>query len=142
MLSNRMMHDPWLETIRLLEANSIARPKDQNSVPNLRLQAAARRRTSAPTHGFRRPVTISVSERPTNSTAILEWRDPTSCCYGEQIWRSCVARRSGECALSGQPIHSGDEIYKPNRCKVAPANADAMILASALDSVIPTSKER
>ncbi|WP_420488523.1 DUF3331 domain-containing protein [Paraburkholderia phytofirmans] len=104
------MHDPWLETIRLLQANSIASPEDQNSVSNLPPSATARGRTSAAAHGPRCPVTISISERPTNDTAILEWRAPTSCCCGGQIWRSCVARRSGECALSGKPILSGDEI--------------------------------
>lgn len=138
MLSSRTMHDPWLETVRLLEANSMPGPEDQHGVPNLPPPVSARGRTSVTTHGLRHPVRISVSERPTNDTAILEWRDPTSCCYGGQIWRSCRARRSGECALSGKPIRRGDEIYKPYSRKFAPANADAMILASTLDSVIPT----
>jgi hypothetical protein len=39
------------------------------------------------------------------SVAIIAWMDPTTCCYGEQLWRRCVARKSGICALSGQTHH-------------------------------------
>jgi len=80
---------------------------------------------------------VSLIERTTSSTATFAWRDPTSCSYGEQIWRAARAKVSGICAISGARIKRGDLIFHPQRSKLAPANAGAMILASALNDVEP-----
>jgi hypothetical protein len=86
-------------------------------------------RSATPTGGGH--ANITVVERPTRTSATIEWRDSTNCYYGAQLWRLVRARRSGVCALSGEPISRGDEIFKP--CgRTDAANADAMIRTSAM----------
>ena len=77
-------------------------------------------------------ISVRVIDRPSESTATIVWRDPTTCCYGDQLWRASVARESGTCAVSGRPINQGDEIYRPRRSRHMPANAVAMILLSVV----------
>jgi hypothetical protein len=81
---------------------------------------------------------VTVVERLSSTTVLVSWRDPTSCHYAEQTWRSGVARRQGLCALSGYPIQRGDSIYRPRSSGAEPpVNADAMILDVAIrDTVI------
>jgi len=74
-----------------------------------------------------------VLERRSRTIATVAWSDPTACRYGEQIWRRCVARKSGICALSGQVIARGDAVYRPRITRHAPQNIDAMILASVME---------
>ncbi|MFM0055298.1 DUF3331 domain-containing protein [Paraburkholderia phytofirmans] len=62
----------------------------------------------------------------------IVWHDPTACSYDDQRWRRAKSSRAGVCALTGMVIHKGQEIFKPGRTKPPPANADAMILVSAL----------
>ncbi|WP_408516730.1 DUF3331 domain-containing protein [Paraburkholderia madseniana] len=57
---------------------------------------------------------IKVLECHGASVAIIAWMDPTTCCYGEQLWRRCVARKSRICALSGQ-IHPPRLVRSPPR---------------------------
>jgi hypothetical protein len=83
-------------------------------------------------------VSVRVLDRPSSTTATIAWSDPTSCYYGDQIWRASVARQSGVCATSGQPVRVGDEVYKP-RCKPMPVNGGAAILFSVVDRTISDS---
>jgi hypothetical protein len=75
---------------------------------------------------------VRVLERNRQTSATVAWSDATSCCYGEQSWRRCVAKRAGVCALSGQAIATGDAVYRPRRRNPAPRNIEAMILATVM----------
>ncbi|BAN27839.1 DUF3331 domain-containing protein [Caballeronia insecticola] len=81
-------------------------------------------------------VAVKLIERPSTTTATIEWRDSTRCCYGDQVWRAMRARTAGVCAMSGCAISPGDAVYGPNPRPV-PSNAGAMILASVLDQATP-----
>jgi hypothetical protein len=78
---------------------------------------------------------LKLVERPDALTATITWRDPTHCCYIDQIWRATRSRVKGICALSGREIRPRDEVFKPGRCRTRPANAQAMILAEALNDM-------
>ncbi|MFD1554691.1 DUF3331 domain-containing protein [Paraburkholderia silviterrae] len=78
---------------------------------------------------------VKVIERQGPSGATVAWSDPTACCYGEQLWRRCVARKSGICALSGQAIARGEAVYRPRFVQPAPRNFEAMILASVMEAI-------
>lgn len=78
-------------------------------------------------------VAIALLDRISPRTATVSWSDPQGCKYGEQVWRLATARQSGICALSGQPIAAGDAIYRPSKAVTPPANAAAMMLATAID---------
>ncbi len=75
---------------------------------------------------------IEVIERLTDSSIAVLWQDATRCRYADQVWISCRARMKGRCALSGSTIRRGDLVFKPRVRSRIPANADAMILASAI----------
>ncbi|MCC8404648.1 DUF3331 domain-containing protein [Paraburkholderia sp. MMS20-SJTN17] len=80
---------------------------------------------------------IKLLERISESRVLISWSDPTSCRYGAQTWVLCVARCSGNCALSGVGIHPGEEVFRPvQRSRVSPINASAMILAKTMCEVI------
>ncbi|WP_205189158.1 DUF3331 domain-containing protein, partial [Burkholderia sp. LMG 13014] len=67
----------------------------------------------------------------------FSWSDPTRCRYDEQRWISAKSRSIGRCALTGQTIHTGDAIYKPQwRGANRPANYWEVILAPELDRFI------
>ncbi|WP_179402798.1 DUF3331 domain-containing protein [Burkholderia guangdongensis] len=89
--------------------------------------------------GYRRDAyhgcSIRILERQAATSATVAWMDATACCYGEQIWRRCIARRNGVCAISGQRIAKGDPIYRPRLVHPVPRNFDAMILASVIEAV-------
>ncbi|HEV3427709.1 MAG TPA: DUF3331 domain-containing protein [Paraburkholderia sp.] len=63
----------------------------------------------------------------------VSWSDPTSGHYTEQLWRLCIARKRGQCALTGGDIQRGDKIYRPFVRGTTPINADWAVLASALE---------
>jgi hypothetical protein len=71
---------------------------------------------------------VELSER----SLTIVWHDPTACSYDDQRWRRSRSRRAGVCALTGAAIRRGQDIFKPSSGKPPPANAEAMILASAL----------
>ncbi|WNC89163.1 DUF3331 domain-containing protein [Paraburkholderia sp. FT54] len=77
---------------------------------------------------------IRILERNGQTSATIAWSDATSCCYGEQLWRRCIARKTGVCALSGQAIARGDAVYRPRRVRPAPRNVEAMILATVMEA--------
>ena len=75
---------------------------------------------------------VEVLAKPSSITATISWRDPTGCRYDEQSWRRGMSKFSGTCALTGSPIRSGDEIYRPEPMLRTPLNAAQMILAQAI----------
>jgi uncharacterized protein YfiM (DUF2279 family) len=91
------------------------------------------RRTDASGLSFRdcngRNATIEILDRPSATSAVLSWRDPTGSSYGYQLWQKRTAKEAGSCALTGVPIRRGDYVFLPGRMSVRPANATAMILA-------------
>src|SRR5258708_11919367 len=78
---------------------------------------------------------IRVLGRNKQTSATVVWSDPTSCFYGEQQWRRCIAKKAGVCALSGQAIATGDAVYRPRLVQPAPRNIEAMILATVMQDV-------
>lgn len=125
---------PWRQTVDLLMKLTAPR-RTRNSVGTT---IAVARRTTGPVeirHYAVHEVHVTVLDRPTSLTAIIAWRDPTECRYGEQRWRGGVARARGTCALTGRVIKRGDAIYRPQRRVPPPANASAMILSDAVQAV-------
>jgi hypothetical protein len=78
-------------------------------------------------------------ERVGERLLTVSWSDPTSCCYPDQPWVVAIARRDGICALSGAPVSYGDPIFRPRAAKLMPTNAQAMMLASAVNAAMPPS---
>lgn len=79
---------------------------------------------------------VDVLDRLSAHTVAISWRDATLCHYNDQIWRLGVARRRGQCALTGESVGVGEAIYRPIPITPPPLNAQAMILASALTGVV------
>ncbi|KAI3590607.1 hypothetical protein D9X30_4092 [Cupriavidus sp. U2] len=112
--------DTWLRTIALLD------PKRQTLASLTYTAEDNALRAHAPI--------VSIIERLSSAMAVVSWRDATHCRYGAQVWTIGPARESGVCALSGQPIDKSDLVFRPQRSRPPALNADAMILASAMDS--------
>jgi hypothetical protein len=85
--------------------------------------------------GYFRKCVIRVLERNGPTSATVAWSDSTSCCYGEQLWRRCIARKAGVCALSGETIARGNVVYRPRRGRPVPQNIEAMILATVIEAI-------
>jgi Domain of unknown function (DUF3331) len=129
MLAKHQRTDAWAQTLFLLDTLSRAEQTDRNTVELLKIQPRFQ------PAGFDAPkgeANIRVLDRPTSRTAIVTWGDPTSCHYGDQVWRVARAARDGFCALSGQQIHRGDIVYRPSHYRPAPANAASMMLAQCV----------
>lgn len=125
---------PWRQTVDLLVKLTAPR-RTRNPVGTA---IATAHRTTGPAeirHYAIEEVHVTVLDRPTSLTAIIAWRDPTECRYGEQRWRGGVARSKGTCALTGRAIKRGDAIYRPQRRVPPPVNAGAMILSDAVQAV-------
>jgi hypothetical protein len=82
----------------------------------------------------RQRIKVTVLERH-GPSAVISWCDPTACCYWDQIWRRCRARKRGFFALTGAQIVAGDDVFRPRRASPAPRNIDAMILASVMEAM-------
>lgn len=78
---------------------------------------------------------VRVLGRSKQTSATVAWSDATSCCYGEQLWRRGIAKKTGVCALSGQAIATGDAVYRPRFVQPAPRNIEAMILAAVMEAI-------
>ncbi|MDN7179715.1 DUF3331 domain-containing protein [Caballeronia sp. SEWSISQ10-4 2] len=78
---------------------------------------------------------IRVLGRNKQTSATVVWSDPTSCFYGEQLWRRCIAKKAGVCVLSGQAIATGDAVYRPRLAQPVPRNIEAMILATVMETI-------
>jgi hypothetical protein len=76
---------------------------------------------------------VRVLERQSENAVVILWQDATRCHYGDQVWVRCRSAKTGICALSGNAIRRGDPIYRPRQRQYLPANAQAMILASAIE---------
>jgi hypothetical protein len=79
-------------------------------------------------------ISVVPLDRISPRTATVSWSDPQGCKYGEQVWRLAAAKRAGTCVLTGQPIAAGEAIY--TKVDPPPTNANAMMLAVALDEVL------
>jgi hypothetical protein len=116
----------WLDTVGRLDvvcAYQLAAP------PN---RSAGSQRSSRKSN-LNRSASIVLLDRISPRTATVSWSDPQGCKYGEQVWRLAAAKRPGTCALTGRPVAKGDAIYRPTTAEPPPANADAMMLAEALN---------
>ncbi|MFB9127625.1 DUF3331 domain-containing protein [Paraburkholderia dipogonis] len=125
---------PWRQTVDLLM--KLTAPRGTTNYAGTPI--AVTRTTTGPAairHYVIEEVHVTVLDRPTSLTAIIAWRDPTECRYGEQRWRGGVARARGTCALTGRIIKRGDAIYRPQRRVPPPANAGAMILSEVVHAV-------
>ncbi len=131
MLAKLSRTDPWSQTLFLLDSLTSARDRRWDGTvhlacrPDRHVKIAARAEPKG-------EAKIRVIDRPTSRTAIVTWGDPTSCHYGDQVWRVAKAANDGFCALSGQQIHRGDVIYRPSHYRPAPANAGSMMLAACV----------
>lgn len=81
-------------------------------------------------------VKIRVLDRVSAKSVSITWCHPCSGYYGSQVWREAVARTSGVCALSGEPVARGDRIYRLARTHQNPSNALAVLLASQVDAIL------
>ncbi|MEJ8797443.1 DUF3331 domain-containing protein [Trinickia caryophylli] len=124
MLANVKTVDPWMQTIGLLSG----------AVNAWRNEAVFDR--AVPVAKAPARVAVKVIDRPTPTTATIEWRESTRCSYGDQLWRAARARVAGVCAMSGKAIARGDSVYRPSN-RPLPRNAEAMILASVLEAAAP-----
>lgn len=126
MLSKIATTDPWSQTVTLLSGASRSTAK-RDALFN------PKRSLAADNLADKCFVRVTIVERLSATRVAVKWRDLTSCCYGEQAWRSSLSRRAGTCALSGDPIDVGAAIYRPvARLTTRPINAGAMILAKAV----------
>jgi Domain of unknown function (DUF3331) len=134
--------DPWKQTVRQLTAvpadttgtqaaSQAARPERAFIEQLTRHWDNERPRLSNDQSPFPQAV-VRVIERPSSATAIIYWSDAGTCHYGYQGWRVTTATGDGVCALSGEPIHRGDSVYRPSQRDPKPQNAAAMILSSSM----------
>jgi hypothetical protein len=121
--------DPWSRTLAAILHFS----DPTSNSPCRRIRARHCLLQGSSTARDARAFTITVLERLANSLVALSWHDPTRCNHEEQVWSPSLARRTGQCALSGMCIKRGDSVYRPRTCGgIAPLNGDAMILTTAL----------
>jgi hypothetical protein len=117
----------WHRTVQLLQ-----------TVSNAAAQAETTQATVLPEQPEHRvhphaSLTVGVVERLTKVTAAITWSDPTSCCYGYQLWQVSRARETGRCALTGEIIQRGDNVYRPRASRIPAVNQYAMILARMIE---------
>jgi hypothetical protein len=145
LLGNR---NPWLRTVLLLEGFCNGKAESRYG-PNLihdkdnRSETLIRKRSRTCSHSNRNDrnktrdsVIVRIVDRPTRSTAIVDWCDPGSCHYGYQTWRIGRAMTAGCCVLSGRDICKGDPVYRPSRGGSCPQNCNAMILATSMPNEV------
>jgi hypothetical protein len=82
---------------------------------------------------YHKRVHVTLLDRPSHTSALVSWKDPTRCSYGYQLWCLSVAKRHGFCSMSGHQIKKGDSVYRP-RAFPRPVNATAMILSSIIEN--------
>lgn len=140
--------DPWPKILALLNRSRACVTAQGHPVRNTKLISAQVSHEactgkqydpmSRGTSGSWACVTINVLEL-TESSATITWYDPTRCRYGDQHWCRLKARHAGVCAMTGAPIAPGADVFHPARARGAAANADAMILAHALQDAAASS---
>jgi hypothetical protein len=137
--------DRWKQAINLLITLMRADNGEcrNRSIPNVRVRFKTSERHC-------QAMWVRVTGRPSSTTATVVWRDSTSGCYEDQIWRGVVARTSGVCVVTCRRIRRGDRVYRPRATRPAPTNANAMILSdvveaerySAGDDIVPAVRFR
>uniref|UniRef100_UPI003F4F778B DUF3331 domain-containing protein n=1 Tax=Caballeronia sp. LjRoot34 TaxID=3342325 RepID=UPI003F4F778B len=129
--------DPWSHILTTLPGNRLNLRPDLSkaSCEGLGSSRPAQPRLVATGYGqsFHPNVIISVLNLD-ERYATIAWQDATSCRYGDQRWYRCPAPFDGVCSLTGFKILRGSDVFRPSRrgLYMLPANADAMILAAAL----------
>ncbi|WP_106281812.1 DUF3331 domain-containing protein [Paraburkholderia sp. BL25I1N1] len=83
-----------------------------------------------------RDVKIRILDRLTSSTISVAWAHPCSGNSGLQTWRRALARKSEICALSGEPVIRGQEIYRLARSVRSQCYVDEVLLASRVDAIL------
>lgn len=124
--------DVWTHMIRLLEGS---RDPRRIHLANDSTRPSSLRPCAAQSHNAR----IEVVERLTDRTVVILWQDATRCRYVDQVWTCGRARRAGQCAITGVAISRDDMVYKPRSKSGFRGNAGAMILASVIADMPPTS---
>ncbi|WP_338641700.1 DUF3331 domain-containing protein [Burkholderia pyrrocinia] len=135
--TSAMAVDPWTQTLGLLA--QLSGSSDARVVAPLcetqRGCVSGNVAHQRPVSVVRRSGLVNFIDRPTATTVTIAWRDSTHCSYGDQLWQASRAKVNGVCAMSGHPIRPGDAVYQPRPEHPKPLNADAMILASALQEM-------
>lgn len=116
----------WIETVQQLHAGCVS----YAAAVLKRMKPVKSGRCRGKRYG---EVSIRITDRPSAHTACISWSDSLGCYYGDQTWRLSFAKRKGYCALTGNRIYPADRIYRPRFSRPAAANAEAMILASAIE---------
>ncbi|ASL47718.1 hypothetical protein bAD24_III10005 [Burkholderia sp. AD24] len=139
-MDNPETGDAWKYSLDLLMRMQLPNPRRD---PGSRFGADAHgcgKRTDVATRGNRRArvvreraVHLHIVEKYSSSAIAVCWRDATSGCYGEQLWKAVTARAGATCALSGLRIRRGDAVFRPWARGYKPINGDSMILASAVE---------
>jgi hypothetical protein len=130
--------DAWMFTISVLEAFAGYSAQAEAEAVVMRAPRRARkRRRKLPGDDipvrFQPHAIATFVERLSERSILVNWCDPTSCHYCDQLWTRRSARSAGYCALTGDIITRGDVVYGPyTRVAHPPANEQAMILASSL----------
>ncbi|WP_367889679.1 DUF3331 domain-containing protein [Burkholderia sp. L27(2015)] len=122
----------WLHILRSLQTDGVdAKPSHQCD----RRRGRGAPGQTQPKNRYQVNTQIEVLDRPSQFCALISWRDSTRCSYCYQLWRRAVSKKAGFCAISGDPINRGDEIFRPCVRNTIPLNASAMILATHIDLV-------
>jgi Domain of unknown function (DUF3331) len=129
MREQRLQKEPWAHAVALLMTNCVQNRESNNDDRTPSTMYGSKSRCAMPIEeAIGDGILANIVDRPTSSTAKVEWRDAQSGHYGDQTWRLAKARCAGVCVVSKVAIRPGDLIFKPK--VFAPMNADAMILAS------------
>jgi hypothetical protein len=121
--------DAWSQTIALLDRVAARQMSDEAT----RITLGHRAKTTWNDHAT---LIVRVVDRTSSRTVTVSWCDPLSGYFGHQSWRASLAKRSGNCVLSGDPIRRGDLVYQPSSRPSRPGNAGAMIIASRIDAAL------
>ncbi|ALP67315.1 DUF3331 domain-containing protein [Paraburkholderia caribensis] len=129
-IRNEELADVWRRTVVAI-GNFDVTPEPAKT---LRPPRPARRsaRPAACWDGRSEP-TVRVLDKPTAQTLTVSWCDARTGHYGYQTWRVNIARRAGQCVLTGRSIRAGETVYCPRANGTPPGNAGAMIVASGVD---------
>lgn len=131
--------NPWTQVVSLLSHLS----KQEEKVDATPLSALVRRRLEVKhrkaigrqkaTSGTGHRSKITAIERRNDRSAFISWCDPTRGHYVDQLWIMAKASSVGRCALTGQGIKRGDQVFRPCiRNRSLPSNCNEMVLATAV----------
>jgi len=116
-------NDPWDQTVSLISKMGNISEKCERSRTPQDISGWSPQRRSKPV--------VTLIDRASSTTLTVYWRDST-CHYGDQQWRRGRARQCGNCAVTGEPIQVGDDVYRPSARQSTPMNSHEMLLASTV----------